>query len=219
MNSDAPRRSPQRPRGKQRVTLILDTAEMLLAEEGYEALTTNAIAAKASIPIGSVYQFFPNKEAILSAIGERYREGIQLAYGGIITLAKRGVSLEALVNAWVDTITDFGGAHFGFTRIVLGASTVPSLAEALIALNQEVVRQVMDLLGVIAPATHESQREISTHVCLTILHSLLGLAIQQKIQHTSELGMARMWQFVSETKVVLGAYLAEFYRNAARSEH
>lgn len=104
-------------------------------------------------------------------------------------------------------------------RIVLGASTAPSLAEALIALNQEVARQVTHVLEVVAPEIHESRREIGAQVCLTILHSLLGLAIQQKIQPDSNLGMARMWQIVSETKIALGAYLTEFRRNPSLGGH
>ncbi|MEH1864512.1 MAG: TetR/AcrR family transcriptional regulator, partial [Nostoc sp.] len=68
------RRSPSGKRGQQRRNLILDTAADLLAERGVEAINTNALAERADISVGSVYQYFSNKEAILAALGERYMQ-------------------------------------------------------------------------------------------------------------------------------------------------
>lgn len=68
------RRRPQQMRGQRRIEAILDAAERLFATAGYEATSTNQIAAEAHTPIGSLYQFFPNKEAILRALVARYRE-------------------------------------------------------------------------------------------------------------------------------------------------
>jgi AcrR family transcriptional regulator len=53
------RRAPRRVRGQQRGNIILDAAEQLFAEAGYEAATTNEIAARASTSIGSLYQSAP----------------------------------------------------------------------------------------------------------------------------------------------------------------
>lgn len=66
------RRKPQQARGQRRVNTILDAASQVFSELGYEAATTNIIAIRANTSIGSLYQFFPNKEAILSAIATRY---------------------------------------------------------------------------------------------------------------------------------------------------
>ncbi len=66
------RRQPKQKRGQVRVQNILDAAEKLMLEHGYDALNTNAIAANAGISIGSLYHFFPNKLAILEALIERY---------------------------------------------------------------------------------------------------------------------------------------------------
>jgi len=61
------RRKPRQARSQERVNRILDVAEKLFASQGYAATTTNAIAAQAQVPIGSLYQFFPDKTAILKA--------------------------------------------------------------------------------------------------------------------------------------------------------
>jgi AcrR family transcriptional regulator len=63
-------RKPRRRqvRGQQRMELVLDVAAQVFAEVGFEAATTNAIAARAGMSPGSPYQFFPNKDAIAKAL-------------------------------------------------------------------------------------------------------------------------------------------------------
>jgi AcrR family transcriptional regulator len=65
-------RVPKRARGKQRVAELLEAAAAVFAEKGYEAATMTEIAARAGAPIGSLYQFFPVKEALADALVQNY---------------------------------------------------------------------------------------------------------------------------------------------------
>ena len=65
-------RKPKQARSWVRVNRMLDVAEALFVEQGYAAATTKQIAAEADVPIGTLYQFFPDKAAILEALAERY---------------------------------------------------------------------------------------------------------------------------------------------------
>jgi AcrR family transcriptional regulator len=65
-------RAPKRLRGQQRVAELLQAGMAVFAEKGYEAATMTEIAARASAPIGSLYQFFPTKDAIADTLIERY---------------------------------------------------------------------------------------------------------------------------------------------------
>ena len=56
-------KEPKRQRGKQRVAALIDAGAELFAEKGYEATTMTEIASRAGAAIGSLYQFFPSKEA------------------------------------------------------------------------------------------------------------------------------------------------------------
>src|SRR6202041_3507784 len=67
-------RSPKRERGKQRVAALLQAAAELFAEKGYDAATMTEIAARAGAPIGSLYQFFPAKEALAVTLVQNYAE-------------------------------------------------------------------------------------------------------------------------------------------------
>src|SRR5260370_17144348 len=65
-------RAPKRERGKQRVAELLQAAAAVFAEKGYEAATMTEIAARAGAPIGSLYQFFPAKEALADTLVQNY---------------------------------------------------------------------------------------------------------------------------------------------------
>lgn len=72
--ADPLRRVPVQGRSLARVNRMLDACAALLDETGYEALTTTLVAERAHVAIGSVYQFFPDKRAIVRALAARNLE-------------------------------------------------------------------------------------------------------------------------------------------------
>lgn len=66
-----PRKSPVQDRGKDTIRRIIDAAHRLLKTSGPAALTTPAIAAEAGLSVGSLYQYFPNKESVVLALYQR----------------------------------------------------------------------------------------------------------------------------------------------------
>ena len=73
----AERKIPSQNRSRQRVNLILETARLILREQGLNSFTTAAIAKRAEIPVGSIYQYYPNKKSILLALFENYLHRIR----------------------------------------------------------------------------------------------------------------------------------------------
>lgn len=74
------RRKPQQARSRQRQQLILDSTLQILKDQGIAGISTTNIATHASIPVGSVYQYFSNKTAILVALYEDYLARILAVY-------------------------------------------------------------------------------------------------------------------------------------------
>jgi len=72
----AARTKPLQARGKERVRVILAAALELFKERGIEQVTTNDIALRAQIPIGSLYRYYPNKDAIIVALTELYVDDV-----------------------------------------------------------------------------------------------------------------------------------------------
>ncbi|WP_024694951.1 TetR/AcrR family transcriptional regulator [Pseudomonas syringae] len=67
-----PRKIPAQARSRATVDAIIQAATYILTKVGWEGLTTNAIAERAGVNIGSLYQFFPNKEAIIAELQRRH---------------------------------------------------------------------------------------------------------------------------------------------------
>lgn len=67
-----PRRLPTQQRSRARVERILDVARALIAERGSDALRMSEIAERAEISIGSLYQYFPDRSAVVRTLAERY---------------------------------------------------------------------------------------------------------------------------------------------------
>jgi len=91
------RRRPARRSGEQIVAAILQGAEQLLERGGVEQITTNRIAALAGVSVGSLYQYFPNKEAIVCELALRLDLRALEAAGAHVEAAA-GRSLEESAN-------------------------------------------------------------------------------------------------------------------------
>lgn len=68
----SPRRAPSQQRSRERVERMLAAASALISEQGSDAMRMGEVAERAGVSIGSLYQFFPDKRAIVWALAERY---------------------------------------------------------------------------------------------------------------------------------------------------
>jgi len=74
-----PRKRPRQARSKATVDSILEATSRVLVKHGFDRLSTNAVAAAAGVSIGSLYQYFPNKESLVSALIDRHMEEMNAA--------------------------------------------------------------------------------------------------------------------------------------------
>lgn len=91
------RRTPRQSRGREKVEIILSSAKTLIGEKGNDAVSIREIAAHAGIAPSSIYQYFPDKNAILKAIMQGYFERIQIMIshlvGAVDNIDMAGVSI------------------------------------------------------------------------------------------------------------------------------
>jgi AcrR family transcriptional regulator len=71
-----PRKLPRQARSRATVEAVITAAAQVLIKEGYEGATTARIAERAGVSIGSLYQYFPNKEALIATLIERHADEI-----------------------------------------------------------------------------------------------------------------------------------------------
>ena len=111
------RRIPRQERGERRVAELLDAAAAVIAETGYEAATMCAIAERARASIGSLYQFFPNKESITQALRIHYsRQFDELCIP--LSEEARTVNLEHLVRHLISLTVSFIDGHPAFLALM-----------------------------------------------------------------------------------------------------
>jgi AcrR family transcriptional regulator len=97
-----PRKRPGQVRSQHTVDVILEATARVLAERGYAGTNTNLIAARAGVSVGSIYQYFPNKDALIIALHERHAAQMCAIIEGVLGSAHpRGLSghIEAVVRA------------------------------------------------------------------------------------------------------------------------
>jgi len=100
-----PRKSASQKRSQATVETLLDATARVLAREGYDRASTNRIAAKAGVSVGSLYQYFPNKEALVATLVARHnREMLQLLRDALEKVASfdLATAMRELVRATVD---------------------------------------------------------------------------------------------------------------------
>jgi AcrR family transcriptional regulator len=98
----APRKLPSQHRSRATVEVILDAAARILVKGGYECFTTNRVAEAAGVSVGSLYQYFPNKEAVLGELMRRHVEALERRFAAILgDAAKR--PLHETVRALVES--------------------------------------------------------------------------------------------------------------------
>lgn len=91
----SPRRKPSQSRSRDTVSCILEAAAHILRQEGFEKATTNRIAERAGVSIGSLYQYFPNKQALLMALTHQHMAEMQ----AVIIAQLNQVATQSLENA------------------------------------------------------------------------------------------------------------------------
>ncbi|RWE76668.1 TetR/AcrR family transcriptional regulator [Mesorhizobium sp.] len=97
----SPRRSPSQQRSRERVERMLAAASALIAEQGSDAMRMGEVAERAGVSIGSLYQFFPDKRAIVWALAERYT-----------------AESQACISAGLKDVRDAEGLKQAFSELV-----------------------------------------------------------------------------------------------------
>ena len=111
-------RQPRQERSRHKVQLIFEATIRVLEKGGLEALNTNAIAASAGVSIGTLYQFFSNKEAILDALADREATAITERVAHVMQDAAL-TTTEARIAAVVRAVIQSYGARRTAHRVVL----------------------------------------------------------------------------------------------------
>ncbi|MFL5706736.1 MAG: TetR/AcrR family transcriptional regulator [Ktedonobacteraceae bacterium] len=193
------RRARRQDRGLRRQAELLDAAAQVFVEVGYDKATTNAIAARAQISPGSLYQFFPNKEAIAQALAARSIEQLLVIYDTAFSLEAATLPLETLLDHIIDPLVSFNRANPGLLALLVASQVSPELAMAFRNLHEEVLKRFELLIAARTPSIPPEQRRLIATVSHRIFLALLPLAVGPDARQSNAL--------IAEMKAVLCRYL------------
>jgi AcrR family transcriptional regulator len=134
----APRKLPRQARSRATVDALLEACARLLAESEYRALTTNRIARRAGVSIGSLYEFFPNRESILLTLTQRRLARLERDVREALALAAAqrggGRAVERVVRRVVDAVAADRGLYRVLLREAAFLRERPEIERAMAAL-------------------------------------------------------------------------------------
>lgn len=111
------RKTPRQARASTTVEVVLQAAAHILERQGLAGFTTNAIAAKAGVSIGSLYQYFPSKEAILARLTSDLLARDRALFAERLAQTE-GLSLEARAEAFVGAMLDAHDVERGLRAVL-----------------------------------------------------------------------------------------------------
>jgi AcrR family transcriptional regulator len=139
------RREPRQQRSRTRVRHILEAADAILSAEGFEALTVRRIAEAAAVPVGSIYQFFPDKAAVVDALAGTYIGEFDAAIERLVADSEATRWADP-VGTLIDAFAGLYRANPGYVALWSGRHVSPELARADEANNAAIADGVRRIL-------------------------------------------------------------------------
>ncbi|MEU2286952.1 TetR/AcrR family transcriptional regulator [Streptomyces sp. NPDC013178] len=193
------RRTPRQARSKARLALVLAAAERVLVDEGVEALTTTRVAAEAQVSVGSLYQYLPDRDAIIDALAAGCFTRLEAVMDDLVRAAS-AERWDDPVGVLIDTFAGIYRTEHGFRALWFGSG----LTERTRAADREHKRRMADgvrrVLLALGAVRDDEELARSCHAAVLAADALAQEAFRRDAGGDAEL--------LDEAKVMLRGYLA-----------
>ncbi len=197
------RKTPVQARARATVEAVLAAAAQVFEARGFGDGTTNRIAERAGVSIGTLYQYFPSKEAIAVALAERHLAEMARGLDAWEARAGReGAVLREALELLVETVVAAHEVQPRLHHVLLEeAQLPPGLHDAVRRAERDAARRIAAVLGRIPGVRRpdlERAAEVAVQIALGLTHRFAALGATRPARGA----------FVSEVVDVLEAYLA-----------
>ena len=201
-----PRRRPSQERSRRRFDDILRAARALLVEVGFEAFTSEQVALRAGVPIGSLYQFFGNKFAIICELDRLDTVNVQAE---LERFAAEIPSLDwaQLLEKLLDHLAALWRTDPSRRAVWLAMQATPPTRAIAAEHERDLATQVTRLLAPLTPGSAIADREVIAEVLVHVTYSMLNFSIRDGQSHPDA---------VAQLKTMLTGYLLAAGSDAAR---
>lgn len=203
------RRVPQQARSRERLQRVLDAADRVLAEEGAEALTTTRVAEAAGVSVGSLYQYLPDKAAIVEALATRYLTEFTSVMERFVAQAEEHPErLTDPVGAIVDSFAERYRSEPGYRALWFGRELTDESRAADRAQKDALAAALRRVIVALGIARDGARLAVSAHAAVLVADTLLQAAFR-----ADERGDRKL---IGEAKRILRLYLDDVAREHAR---
>jgi AcrR family transcriptional regulator len=187
----APRKLPKQTRSRESVEAILQAAAQVFERHGYAAGTTNRIAARAGVSVGTLYQYFPNKDAILVALVREHLEEGTAALQPQLRSLSAGARFEDLLPGIVDAMVALHSTAPGLHRVLFEETKLPrSLRAELETLEDQLVELAAASLAA-DPSTAFGDPRLRARIVIATIEALTHRLVLRPAQGAKPEDLAR----------------------------
>ncbi|MEU6220093.1 TetR/AcrR family transcriptional regulator [Streptomyces sp. NPDC047022] len=198
---DEPEARPRRrqARGERRIAQLLQAAAAVFCRAGYTAASTNAIAREAGVSPGTLYQFFPNKEAIAVSLGDQLLQQWQESSERALADDHIGLPLKEMLDAALDPLIAFNVENPAFGVLLHGPDTPGSIAQEHNAVHDASLTRIEAMIAGYLPGAAPDERSRTANMLLALFKAGLDLVMSHE--------GAEREAYITELKTAMYRYL------------
>lgn len=170
------RNRPRQARSVARVELLLDVAAEVFEEVGYDAATTNLVAARANVPVGTLYRWFPDKAALAEALTDRYLATLVGLYNELLTDLGPAERIGHFLRRVMDRLVQETQDQRALPALLVAAMVPGSRAQAGTRLRRGLEGHIRQLIELRVPGLPDADAERTAAVLVTLAHLVLSAA-------------------------------------------
>ena len=171
-----PRKHASQERSRATVDALIEATRRLLVREGFDKASTNRIAREAGVSVGSLYQYYPGKEALVAAVIDRHnRDLMQVVRAALVEVA--ALPIEEAIRRLVTVAIDAHRIDPRLHRVLAEQIPRTGRLEKVATFNREYYALVKDYLANHRDEMRAVDLDLAAFVCVTSIEALTHTAV------------------------------------------
>jgi AcrR family transcriptional regulator len=199
-----PRKNASQDRSRATVEVLVEATARILVKEGFDRASTNRIAATAGVSIGSLYQYFPGKEALVAAVIDRHNDELmEIVSAAVAQVAS--LPLETAIRRIIAVAIEAHRVDPRLHRVVAEQIPRSGRLENVEAFNRRYFAFFRGYLEAHADEIRRVDLDLAAFVCVTSIEAVTHSAV---LHHSAMLSDERVAALIEEATRLIVGYLS-----------
>lgn len=181
------RNRPRQARSVATVELLLDVAEEVFEEVGYDAATTNLVASRAEVPVGTLYRWFPDKAALAEALTDRYLQRLVALYDEVLGTLEPAEHIGGFLHRVVRRVVEATREQRALTALLVSTMVPGGGSPAGTRLRDGLEGHVRGLVELRVPGIPPEVRDQTAEVCVALVYLVIAASTDEDRQRGDRL--------------------------------